>query len=68
MRENKEIYADLEKISQDYEHDRIAALSPAEREQLATYTRFEGRADSDSRRRLRDSVSYGRLLGMFCRD
>jgi hypothetical protein len=39
MRENKEIYADLEKISQDYEHDRIAALSPAEREQLAKYTR-----------------------------
>lgn len=34
MRENKEIYADLEKISQDYERDRIASLSPAEREQL----------------------------------
>jgi hypothetical protein len=37
MRENKEIYADLENISRDYEHDRIAALSPAEREQLTTY-------------------------------
>jgi hypothetical protein len=68
MRENKEIYADLEKISQEYERDRIAALSPAERELLATYTLFERYANLGLRRRLRDSVYSGRLLGMFCRD
>ena len=68
MRENREIYADLEKISQEYERDRMAALSPAEREQLATYTRLVARADSDLKRRLRDSVCSGRLLGMCCRD
>ena len=40
MRENKEIYADLEKISQEYERDRIASLSPREREQLTAYVTF----------------------------
>jgi len=40
MRENKEIYADLEKISQEYERDRIALLSPREREQLIAYGIF----------------------------
>jgi len=37
MRENKEIYADLEKISQEYERHRIASLSPGEKEQLMAY-------------------------------
>jgi hypothetical protein len=37
MRENKQIYADLEKLSLDYERKRLAALSPAEKEQLAEY-------------------------------
>jgi len=38
MRENKQIYADLEKLSLDYERTRLSALSPAEKEQLAEYT------------------------------
>jgi hypothetical protein len=35
MRENKQIYADLEKLSMDYEKTRLSALSPAEKEQLS---------------------------------
>jgi hypothetical protein len=37
MRENKEIYADVEKLSLEYERTRLSSLSPAERDQLAQY-------------------------------
>ena len=37
MRENKQIYADLEKLSLEYERTKVASLSPAEKEQLAKY-------------------------------
>jgi len=37
MSENKQIYADLEKLSLEYERTRMASLSPAEKEQLTEY-------------------------------
>jgi hypothetical protein len=37
MRENKQIYADVEKLSLENEKTRLSALSPAEKEQLAEY-------------------------------
>jgi hypothetical protein len=37
MRENKQIYDDVEKLSLDYEKMRVASLSPAEKEQLKEY-------------------------------
>ena len=38
MRENKQIYADLEKLSLEYERTKFATLSPAEKQQHAQYT------------------------------
>jgi hypothetical protein len=35
MRENKQIYADLETLSAEYERTRLDALSPIEKEHLA---------------------------------
>jgi hypothetical protein len=37
MLENKQIYADLEKLSLEYERKRLSAFSPAEKEKLAEY-------------------------------
>lgn len=37
MRENKQIYADVENLSLEYERTRLSSLSPAERDQLNKY-------------------------------
>jgi hypothetical protein len=38
MRENKQIYADVENLSLEHERTRLSSLSPAERDQLSQYT------------------------------
>jgi len=35
MRESKHVYADLEKLSLEYERTKLSSLSPAEKEQLS---------------------------------
>jgi hypothetical protein len=40
MRENKQVYADVEKLSSDNERSKLATLSPAEREQVKEYFLF----------------------------
>jgi hypothetical protein len=67
MRENKQIYAEVEKLSLDYEKARLSALSPAEKEQLAEYV-HEDRTDIDWRKILRNSVCFERLREMYYRD
>lgn len=69
MRENKQIYADLEKLSLDYERIRLASLSPAEKEQLEeyfpiwTYLMYV-----DSRWGSLSNAFSEKLQGMFYRD
>jgi hypothetical protein len=59
MHENKRIYADLERLSSDYERNRLASLSPAEKEQLAEYV-VSGRTNIDLKRPLMTNDNYGR--------
>jgi hypothetical protein len=71
MRENKDIYADLEMISEEFERDRIASLSMAEREQLNAYeTGPEVCVLTlvDLGRRLLDSEVSGKLSETYYKD
>jgi len=66
MRENKQIYADLEKLSLEYERTKLAALSPAEKEQLSRYELYDI-ADVGLRMGLLNNGCLERLQGTCCR-
>lgn len=67
MRENKQIYADLEKLSLENERNRLSALSPAEKQQLSEWFLSLWPLTLDLRKVLLNNVSSGKLHGMYYR-
>jgi len=64
MRENKQIYADLEKLSTEYERAKLSSLSPAEKEQLSQYPLIMTPFNVDLRLVLPNNACFAKLREM----